>query len=250
MAPQWRPSRPLLGAIWALTAASLAEGGVTIRTPPSADTVILKLDPRVAQRTAPASSSEANRDLLVRADRLQYLHRFAEAEHLLDQWLRASPWDENVLLQRAQLRIAQRKPQAAMADCLRAAARLSALAASGCEAQVLLSLGEISRGRRLIEAVLRTDTASVGTIENLAERSWAAGIAAELAERARDWDAAERWHRLAMATAGNSHYPRIAYAQFLLAQRQPQRVVTLLAAVPDDPSVMSLRRRAIAELRP
>ncbi len=243
----------------AAAAAVVAAGGVRLVTPPAPDAVILRLDPRVARPPVPVAGVARDRELLVRADRLQYQHRFDAAEAALGQWLAKNPGDGAVLLKRAQLRIAMGRPQAALADCLRAAANLPALAASGCEAQVLGSLGERARARRLIESALAAAGAGQGAVPATAsaiarqparaDLSWAAGIAAELADRAGDPLAAERWHKLALATAGHSHYPRIAYAEFLLAQRQPERVLKLLAAAPDDAAVMSLRRRALLERR-
>ena len=227
----------------ALPAAALATGaveaGVKLFTPVSREEVVLQIDVRSEQRWATAIDSSDRASVLRAADRLQFQHRFDEAEALLTRWLRESPLDTDVLLQRAQLRIAQKNPRGALADCLRAAPRLDALAASACQAQAEGALGQVAGARRLVESALAHthSTASVA--------SWAQGIAAELAARDGATSVAEGWYRAALATDGSSHYPRVAYAQFLLDQKRPDDALQLLAAAPDTPSVMRLRRRAL-----
>jgi predicted Zn-dependent protease len=161
---------------------------------------------------------------------------------MLDDWLARHPDDVTARLQRAQLRIARDNARGALADCLYAAPQLSALAGSACQAQAMASLGGVARSRELVEAALArsSDTRTV--------RSWAQGIAAELAARDQDTTAAERWYRAALADAGTAHYPRVAYAEFLLAQGRPAEVLPLLAKAPEDATVLRLRRRALEKL--
>ena len=174
-------------------------------------------------------------------DQLQYRHDFAAAEKLLSQKLLGQRGDAQALLQRAQLRIAAGKPRAALADCMRAAPGLTALAASACEAQALGALGEVHAARQIVARAL----AMAGGSQ--AEISWASGIAAELAEKSHDLAAAEPWYRRAVATAGAAHYPRVAYAEFLLRQQRNDAAFKLLEDATDSSAVMRLRRLALAK---
>ena len=141
-------------------------------------------------------------------------------------------------LERARLRVAQGRPREALADCARATAALEALVATGCRAEAMGALGAVAAARAMLETALSQADSTPSA------RSWAQGIAAELAARDGDLAAAERWHRAALAAAGRAHYPRVAYAEFLLAQGRTREVLQLLADAPDDATVMRLRRRA------
>jgi predicted Zn-dependent protease len=185
--------------------------------------------------------AHAESDLLALADRLQHQHRFGAAEAVLAAHLANNPDDANTLLRRAQIRLEAGKSREALADCLRASARLSALAASACQAQAMAQLGQARRAREQIEAAL----AQSGDADTVATVSWATGIAAELAAQLGDTAAAEAHYRHSLATAGDAHFPRIAYAQFLLDQKRPRDALRLLASAHDDSSVRRLRRLAL-----
>lgn len=201
-------------------------------TPVDHDTIVLRLPESMRTPARPLT-------LVQRADRLQYLHRYAEAAALLEQWLAQHPDDAGARLRLAQVRLALAQPRAALAECLRAAPGLDALSATGCQAQSMAALGAVARARADVETALARATSSRDVT------SWAQGIAAELALRDGDVRGAERWHRAAVANAGSAHFPRIAYSEFLLQQGRSAEVLTLLADVPDDASVMHLRRRAL-----
>jgi predicted Zn-dependent protease len=117
------------------------------------------------------------------------------------------------------------------------------LAATACQSQALARLGHTDRARDALDAALAQ--ANDSARETPAIRSWAAGIAAELAAAAGDHASAEARFREALALAGETHYPRIAYAQYLLERQRPQDALRLLATAPDDGSVMRLRRQAL-----
>ena len=240
---QLRPPRQRPVSVYVLLVAgalaSAVEAGTQLFTPPSRETVILQLDPRGQPGRAVETRDGDRSWTLQQADRLQYQHRFAEAESLLTRWLAAAPLDTDALLQRAQLRVAQNNPRGALGDCLRASPRLDSLAASACQAQAQGALGQISAARQLIEAALARSRSST------AIESWAQGLAAELAARDGAIGDAERWHRAALANAGGAHYPRVAYAEFLISQRRRSDALQLLASAPDSSTVMRLRRRAL-----
>jgi tetratricopeptide (TPR) repeat protein len=221
----------MLLVTWA--AAAVAEPALRI-TPATPDTIVLRLEPRLTRASHALTPLE-------QADRLQYRHRYAEAEAILDEWLAARPADVTARLQRAQLRVARGNPRGALADCVTAAPQLSALAGSACQAQAIAALGDLRRARALIEAALQRST------DNVAVESWARGIAAELAMRTGDNATAERWYRAALAGSGGAHFPRVAYAEFLLSQGRAAQVLALLENAPEDATVLRLRRRAIEQ---
>jgi tetratricopeptide (TPR) repeat protein len=159
-------------------------------------------------RAAPAS-------LLDEADRLQADHRFDAAERTLERVLAERPIDPQARLMRAQIRLARGNPRGALADCLAIARALDALAATGCVGQARAALGETRIARAMVERAL------AGAVAPSATRSWVAGIAADLAEAESDRAAAERWHALAIADAGDAHYPQLAWREYL-ARREAE----------------------------
>ncbi len=224
-----------LASLW-LSACDLQARGKSIAfTPASADTIVLHIDKRLGGLPAQAAPLQV-------ADELQYQHQFAEAETVLNDWLAAHPADALALLQRSQLRVALGNPRAALADCMRAAPRLSALAASACQAQALAALGDRDQARQIVERVLPQEAGSN------AEISWASGIAAELAEKSGDLVGAEARLQRALDTAGGAHYPRVAYAEFLLRRQRHHDAWRLLEGAEDSSSVMRLRRRALEKM--
>jgi tetratricopeptide (TPR) repeat protein len=220
----------------ALSACDLQGRGPSIAfTPASADTIVLHLDKRLGGLPALTTPLQV-------ADELQYQHKFPAAETVLNEWLSAHPADAAALLQRSQLRVALGNPQAALADCMRAAPRLSALAASACQAQALAALGDRDQARQIVERVLAQETGSN------AEISWASGIAAELAEKSGDLVGAEARLQRALDSAGGAHYPRVAYAEFLLRRQRYHDAWRLLEVAEDSSSVMRLRRLALEKM--
>ena len=225
----------VLASLW-LSACDLQIRGPSIAfAPASADTIVLHIDKRLGALPALATPLQV-------ADELQYQHKFPAAETVLNDWLSAHPTDASALLQRSQLRVALGDPRAALADCMRAAPRLSALAASACQAQALAALGDRDQARRIVERVL------AGKAGPNAEVSWASGIAAELAEKSGDLVGAEARLRRALDTAGGAHYPRVAYAEFLLRRQRYHDAWRLLEGAEDSSSVMRLRRLALEKL--
>lgn len=231
----------LAGAVLALASLWLSACDLQVRskriafTPASADTIVLHIDKRVGGLPGVATPVQV-------ADELQYRHKFPAAETVLNEWLSVHPADAAALLQRSQLRVALGNPRAALADCMRAAPRLSALAASACQAQALAALGDRDQARQIIERVLAQEEGSH------AETSWASGIAAELAEKSGDLVGAETRLQRALDTAGGAHYPRVAYAEFLLRRQRYQDAWRLLEGADDSSPVMRLRRLALEKM--
>jgi tetratricopeptide (TPR) repeat protein len=196
-----------------------------------------------AQPGVAAVGGDARATTLALVDEFQQAHRFADAERLTADWLARDPYDAEMRVVRSQLRIHAGDPRGALADCMAASARLDALASSACVAQARAALGDPRGARDLVERALAAaprDDAAAST------RSWAAGIAAELASKAGDDDAAERWHRESVALAGTTHFPRLAYADFLLARQRHRDALRVLDGAPDTGEVRRRRQRAQA----
>lgn len=224
-------------ATLALAAAAAGAVPATPARRPAPESVVLDLE-----AIAPAG---ADRGALARdADARQYRHDFAGAEAVLTALLARWPGDANARLARAQARIARGNPRGALADCFTAAAGLDALAASACAAQARAALGEPAAARALVERALAMD----GGRADPAVRSYAAGIAAELAAHAGQDGRAERWYRQALATAGNGHYPAVAYADFLLARGRPSDALAILTGQVTSPGIAERRERAARAL--
>jgi HupE / UreJ protein len=209
--------------------------------------------PTQASSAPPAATAVdiADRPAVLRAvDSLQYAHQFAAAERLISRRLAFEPDDGAALVQRSQLRIALHDYRGALADCVRASRDLDALTASACQAQAEGALGRVREARRLVETALaraaeRPPADAAAPDDPAQSLGWAQGIAAELAARDGDPDAAEIWHHAAIAHAGAGHFPRLAYAQFLLERQRPRAALDLLADAGDSASVVDLRRLAL-----
>ena len=224
-----------LASLWLSACDPQVRGAGVAFAPASADTIVLQIDKRLGGLPARAAPVQL-------ADELQYQHKFAAAETVLNDWLLAHPADAAALLQRSQLRVALGNPRAALADCMRAAPQLTALAASACQGQALAALGERDQARQIVERVLAQEVGSN------AEISWASGIAAELAEKSGDLVGAEARLQRALDTAGGAHYPRVAYAEFLLRRQRFHGAWRLLKDAEDSSAVMRLRRLALEKM--
>ncbi len=231
----------LAGAVVALAGLCLSACDLQVRgqsvafARPSPETIVLQVDRRLGDSAAQTTLPQA-------ADELQYQHKYTDAETVLNEWLASHPRDASALLQRSQLRIALGNPRAALADCMRAASALSPLAASACQAQALGALGDRDRARQIVDRALEHQAGS------LAEISWASGIAAELAEKSGDLVGAEERLKRAMDTTGVAHYPRVAYAEFLLRHQRYAEAWRLLDGAADSSAIMRLRRMALEKM--
>ena len=157
------------------------------------------------------SRSTAPQLQVLRAEVLQYRHDFVGAEQIVSAVLVNAPRDVAARLMRAQLRVQLGRADAARPDCVALTTLVDVLTSTTCLAQAH-SQSNLPHAYSMLSAVLQTQTSTV------AVRSWSAGIAAEFAARLGDGKAAEQWYREALQLDAESHYPRIAYADWLLAQ--------------------------------
>lgn len=161
-----------------------------------------------ALRTAPQHSPRLQ---VLQATILQYRHDFAGAEQALTMALAAAPQDAQARLMRAQVRVQLGQFDAVHQDCVALGNAVDPLTSITCLAQAG-SQTNLAHAYARLRAVLLTQSSTPAAL------GWSAGLAAEYATRLGDDVAAEQWYRRALQWDGDSHYPRIAYADWLLAQ--------------------------------
>ncbi|MEO6409897.1 MAG: hypothetical protein ABIO45_14240 [Burkholderiaceae bacterium] len=198
-------------------------------------------DPRFAGQALAAisgwSDSEAPDDvLLLRADLQQYLHEFDAAVQNL-QRLVARPSGARVA--QAWLTLATvRRVQGRYADSDAACSKLpdaaSALYASACAAENAALRGEFDAARASLARLLATPGLPAAT------KAWLLVTRAEMEERAGRIEAADVAFRTSLELQSDS-YARLAYADFLIAQRRPSDALKWLAGeVRSDPVLLRL----------
>ncbi len=150
------------------------------------------------------------------AQLLQHRHDFRAAEKILNEILVRDPRDVEARLMRAQVQLHLHEPEKAERDCSKLLLDVDLLTGTTCAAQARAAmsadLAAVERAYALVTALLTTATGFSST------RSWSAGVAAELAARLRNDGAAERWYRTAYELDRDSHYARLSYTDWLLAQ--------------------------------
>ncbi|MBC7984096.1 MAG: hypothetical protein H7Y02_09605 [Candidatus Obscuribacterales bacterium] len=150
---------------------------------------------------------------LLHASLMQHRHDFVGADNILTTQLTRNARDLEARLMRAQIRVHLHKPKEAMQDCVVLAPLVDILTSSTCIAQARAGLGDLKSAYALVSAVLQTQTGATAT------RSWSAGLAAELATRLGNASAG-KWYRIAYELDTKSHYARISYTDWLLANGQ------------------------------
>ena len=159
---------------------------------------------------------------LLKAILLQSTHAFGPALAELDVVLLSSPDNAQAWLIRATILQVQGDYAAAASACkrLRAIAAVSALYADVCLAELTGLTGNVATSRAQLAAL-----ASAGA--GAPPVGWLAIVEAEMAERAGDDPAADRYYRAALADSGDA-YVKTAYADFLLDRKRSREVMTLL----------------------
>ncbi len=176
--------------------------------------------------------------------------RLARVDHALaEQDLRTlidsqAPEGQAARITRAGLRLLQGNPGGAEADCQAAQHFVGKLVAQTCSAAVRGLRGEAA------QALDALDIALLGSADApLAAELWARSVAAELAQRLGRTAPAKQHFEQAIRrmTAADSPDPGLlaAYADFLLAQRDPRRVQALLTPFPRQDTLVL--RLALAE---
>lgn len=160
---------------------------------------------------------------VLRAILLQRVHRFDAALADLDALIAANPRDAQARLTRATVLQVQGKLEAAAAECEALKGLASPLYTETCAASVDAQRGKAAGARKRLEAL----AAAIGEVDP-GSIAWLAGLLAEIAERAGDNAAAERWYRKALAADPEDQYLLAAYTDFLIERQRPSEVLALL----------------------
>lgn len=179
--------------------------------------------------------------LLLRATLKQSQHDFEGSLGDLDRLLSAHPTMAQALLTRATVLAVRGRYAEALRDCEQLDGRAAPIVVIGCEATPTSLSGGATR---IYGALLRALTYGQG---NAGLREWALTLAAEIADRRSDYDAADRLFRDALALDPRDAYLKAAYAQFLIDRDRPREVLPLLRD--DTRNDTLLLRLALAEAR-
>jgi predicted Zn-dependent protease len=178
---------------------------------------------------------------VMRAALRQFNHDFDGALADLDRVLERSPANAQARSLRATIHFVQARYPAARADCqVLLQDPGNALAATGCVATVDGLTGQVARAYQTLSTALAANPAALPET-----RLWAMTRLAEMAQRRGRNTQAERHFRQALALGITDTFLLAAYADFLLDQRRPAEVVTLLKnRLPSDGLLLRL---ALAE---
>jgi hypothetical protein len=177
--------------------------------------------------------------LLLRATLKQSQHDFDGSIRDLDHLLDREPANGQALLTRATVLTVRGRYADAQRDCRKLGRLTSALVVTSCMAGATsLSGGADDAYRDLVQALARPgDPPGI--------RAWALTLAAEIAARRGDVDAADMHFRDAFALDPRDAYLRAAYADFLLDNGRPRDALPLLRDETRNDSL--LLRLALAE---
>jgi Flp pilus assembly protein TadD len=160
--------------------------------------------------------------LVLQATALQYLHRFDEALSLLERALALQPLDAQAWLTRAALLELRADYGAARRACAR-------LVRSADEFTALTCLKSVNgRNGQLAASYAALESTDLDPRLPAALRAWRLVVAAEMAERLGEDQAAEADLRAALRATADDPYLKATYADLLLRLGRPQEVVTLL----------------------
>jgi predicted Zn-dependent protease len=177
--------------------------------------------------------------LLLRATLKQSQHDFDGAIKDLDHLLTREPANGQAMLTRATVQTVRGNYADAERDCRGLARLTTALVFTSCIAGATSLSGNADDAYRdLVQALARPgDPPSI--------RAWALTLAAEIAARRGDVDAADGHFRDAFALDPRDAYLRAAYADFLLDNRRPRDALPLVREETRNDSL--LLRLALAE---
>ena len=193
-----------------------------------------------ALRAWPDATKAPDGILLMRATLQQYLHEFDASVASLRLLLARPGGDRQpqAWLTLATVLRVQGKYKDSDAACQAVARAGSALYGSACLAENAALRGEVAKAREQFEALLADPRTPAGA------RGWLLTSLAELEERDGRAAAAEAGYR-AVLRLGPDSYARVAYADFLIAQKRPLEAAKLLQGETRTDTVVL--RLAIAE---
>ena len=184
--------------------------------------------------------------LLLRATLKQSQHDFGGSLADLDRLLTREPGNGQALLTRATVSTVRGKYADAQRDCEKLFRLTSPLVIAACLAGPASLSGDADSAYRGLTQALASSAGSRGI------RSWALTLAAEIAARRGEKEAADKHFRDAYALDSHDAYLRAAYADFLLDNGSPRDVLPLVRDETKNDSLLLrlvLAEQALADQR-
>jgi Tfp pilus assembly protein PilF len=175
-----------------------------------------------AWRTSPPAQVPAD-ILVMRAQLLQYRHRFEQARGLLDAAISQDPKHRRALTWRAAVNMVTARYEAVREDCNRLREQGEKLLATGCSAYLDATLGKARPSYEMLRSALAAEPDARPTLKH-----WTLTVLAEIARRLGDNAAAEAHYRAALAVDDSDQYVLAAYTELLGHQRRWDEIVSLL----------------------
>ncbi|MBB6095322.1 tetratricopeptide (TPR) repeat protein [Povalibacter uvarum] len=176
------------------------------------------------------------------ATALQGLHRFSEAQALLDRTLLAEPQNAQAWLTKAALLQVQGDFTGARSTCTPLLRLVDATVALGCIAAAQSMSGHLHPSFRSLSRMV-----DASPPDDPATHSWLLSVLGEMAVRMNEARTAERYFRAALAADSVNSYAKGELADLLLREARYDEVMTLLEQ--DAGQDALLLRLAIAEHR-
>jgi tetratricopeptide (TPR) repeat protein len=176
------------------------------------------------------------------ATALQGLHRFPEAQVLLDRTLLAEPQNAQAWLTKAALLQVQGDFSGARSACTPLLRLVDATVALGCIAAAQSMNGHLDPSFRSLSRMVEASPP-----DDPATHSWLLGVLGEMAVRMNEAQTAERYFRAALEADSANNYAKGEMADLLLREARYDEVMTLLEQ--DAGQDALLLRLAIAEQR-
>ena len=154
----------------------------------------------------------------------QYSHNFDGALASLDKASLADPKSPDAMAWRAAIQMVQANYTKAQAECDALTPLTTPLFAAGCTQYIRATTGELQSAFDTLNAAVKAEpTASPELV------LWELTRLAEMANRLKRFDEADAYFQRALKLGVTDQFLLGAYADFLLQQKKPEAVITLLA---------------------
>jgi Tfp pilus assembly protein PilF len=154
----------------------------------------------------------------------QYSHNFDGALASLDKANLADPKSPDAMAWRAAIQMVQANYAKAQAECDALKPLTTPLFAAGCTQYIRATTGELQSAFDTLNAAVKAEPAAQPEL-----MLWELTRLAEMANRLKRFDEAETYFQRALKLGVTDQFLLGAYADFLLQQKKPEAVITLLA---------------------
>ena len=154
----------------------------------------------------------------------QYSHNFEGALASLDKASLANPTSPDPMAWRAAIQMVQANYPKAQAECDALKPLTTALFAAGCTQYIRATTGELQSAFDTLNAAVKAEPNAAPEL-----MLWELTRLAEMANRLKRFDEADACFQRALKLGVTDQFLLGAYADFLLQQKKPEAVITLLA---------------------